>query len=79
MDLQGFLNDEQNTNLSAQYLKKLLNIHSYIVQKSFLKEQANLCIFNIGPTDSNKRKRSLNIISSKLPTSPITRPLESPS
>lgn len=32
---EGFLNDDQNTNLSTQYLKKLHNLQSYIVQKSF--------------------------------------------
>jgi hypothetical protein len=38
LDHQGYINEDQNTNLSTQYLKKLLNIQSYIVQKSFKKE-----------------------------------------
>lgn len=46
---EGYINEEQNTNLSKQYLKKLLNIQTYIVQKSFGKEDALTNMFDIGP------------------------------
>ena len=48
LDHQGYINNEQNTNLSIQYLKKMLNLQSFIVQKSFKKDEIAK-MFDIGP------------------------------
>jgi len=49
LDHQGYINEDQNTNLSVQYLRKLLNIQSYIVQKSFKKDDSLKGMFDVGP------------------------------
>ena len=61
LDHQGYINDDQNTNLSVQYLKKLLNIQSYIVQKSFKKEDSLNGMFDVGPPVQSEDKKSPQI------------------
>jgi|JI6StandDraft_1071083.scaffolds.fasta_scaffold04485_11 hypothetical protein len=57
LDHQGYINEDQNTNLSVQYLKKLLNIQSYIVQKSFKKEDSLNGMFDVGPPPAQSEDR----------------------
>jgi len=60
LDHQGYINEDQNTNLSVQYLKKLLNIQSYIVQKSFKKEDTLKSMFDVGPLPSTFTEEARN-------------------
>ncbi len=56
---EGYLNDDQDHNLSMMYLKGLFNIPSYLLQKGFRRDESVHRMFDL---DWDVANNELNVV-----------------